>query len=84
MNHILRTFIDRFAVVYYDNILIYNKGLNEHIDHFRRVFNVLIKESLYDNLKNCDFCMKNIVFLGYVISAKSIEMNEVKLKAIKE
>jgi len=84
MNHILRTFIDRFAVVYYDNILIYNKGLNEHIDHLRRVFNVLIKESLYDNLKNCDFCMKNIVFLGYVISAKSIEMNEVKLKAIKE
>jgi hypothetical protein len=84
MNHILRTFIDRFAVVYYDNILIYNKGLNEHIDHLRRVFNVLIKESLYDNLKNCDFCMKNIVFLGYVISAKSIEINEVKLKAIKE
>jgi len=84
MNHILRAFIGRFAVVYYDDVLIYNKELNECIDHLRRVLNVLGNESLYDNLNNCDFCMKNIVFLGYIISVKSIEMNEVKLKAIKK
>ena len=84
MNHILHASIGRFAVVYYDDILIYNKELNERINHLRRVLNVLGKESLYDNLKNCDFCMKNIIFREYIISAKNIEMNKAKLEAIKE
>jgi len=39
---------------------------------------------LYLNLKKCDFCMENIVFLGYVVSEKDIEMDEANVKAIKE
>ena len=45
---------------------------------------MLRKESLYANLKKCDFCMDMIVFLGYVVSAKGIEMDEAKVKAIQE
>jgi len=44
----------------------------------------LEKKSLYLNLKKCDFCMENIVFLGYVVSEKDIEMDEANVKAIKE
>jgi hypothetical protein len=54
------------------------------IGHLRQVLDVLRKESLYANLKRCDFCMDMIVFLGYVASAKGIEMDEAKFKAIQE
>jgi hypothetical protein len=52
------------------------------MDHLRQVLDVLRKESLYANLKKCDFCMDKIIFLGYVVSAKGIEMDETKVKAI--
>ena len=49
------------------------------MDQLRQVLNVLRKESLYANLKRCDFCMDKIVFLGYMVSAKGIEMDEAKV-----
>jgi len=84
MNHMLRAFIGKFVVVYFDDILIYSKEIDEHISHLRQVLDVLRKESLYVNLKMCDFCMDRIVFLGYVVSSKGIKMDEAKVKAIQE
>ena len=84
MNHALRAFIGRFVVVYFDTILVYNKSLDEHIDHLHCVLDVLRKELLYANLKKCSFCLDKVVFLGYVVSAKGIAVDEEKLKAIKE
>jgi len=83
MNHMLRAFIGKFVVVYFDDILIYSKEIDEHISHLRQVLNVLRKESLYANLKKCDFCMDRIVFLGYVVSAKGIEIDETKVRLFK-
>jgi hypothetical protein len=76
MNHVLRAFIGKFVVIYYGDILIYSKEFDEHMDHLRQVLDVLRKESLYANLKKCDFCMDQIIFLRYVVSAKGIEMDE--------
>jgi hypothetical protein len=84
MNNVLHAFIGKFVVVYFDNILIYSKEIDEHISSLRQVLDVLRKESLYANLKKCDFCMDRIVFLRYVVSVKGIEMDEVKVKAIQE
>ena len=66
MNHVLRAFIGKFVIVYFNDILIYSY-LNEHLDYLRNVLSVLWIEQLYANLKKCTFCMENIVFLGYVI-----------------
>jgi hypothetical protein len=82
MNHILCAFINKFVVVYFNDILIYSKGLDDHIGHLRWVFNVLRKESLYANLNKCDFCMDKIVFLRYVVSVKGMEMDKVNIQAI--
>ncbi|KAH9734857.1 hypothetical protein KPL71_017535 [Citrus sinensis] len=81
---ILDDMLDELHVVYFDDILIYSKGLDEHIEHLQSVLTVLRKEKLYANLKKCSFCTNQIVFLGYVVSAKGIEVDEKKVKAIKE
>jgi len=83
MNHILHAFIGKFIVVYFDDILIYSKGLDEYIRHLRQVLNVLRNESLYANLKKYDFYMDKIVFLEYVVSVKGIKMDEVRLRLYK-
>ena len=82
MNHVLCAFIGRFVVVYFDDILVYSKNLDEHIDHLRCVLDVLRKKKLYANLKKYTFCMEKVVFLGYVVSATGIEVDEEKVKAI--
>ncbi|XP_030963446.1 uncharacterized protein LOC115984553 [Quercus lobata] len=84
MNHALHAFIGRFVVVYFDDILVYSKNLDEHIDHLHCVLAFLRKEKLYANLKKCSFCMDKVVFLSYVVSAKGIEVDVEKVKAIKE
>jgi hypothetical protein len=57
MNKVLRTFIGKFMVVYFDDILIYNKSIDEYIDHLRDVFNALCDAHLFGNLEKCTFCM---------------------------
>jgi len=85
MNHVLRAFIGKFIVVYFDDILIYSKNLNEHLHHLRNVLSVLRSEQLYANFKKCTFCMEKIVFLvGYVVTTQGIEMDEEKVKAIRD
>ena len=55
-------------VVYFDDILIYSKSLDEHMDHLRAVFNALRDARLFANLEKCIFCMERVSFLGYVVT----------------
>lgn len=62
INHVLRPFLDKFVVVYCDDILIYSKSLKDHLQHTRSVLEVLRKEQLYANAKKCMFCSEKIIF----------------------
>jgi hypothetical protein len=83
MNEDLRAFIGRFVVVYFDDILIYSKSLDEHMDHLRAVFSALRDTRLFGNLEKCIFCTDRVPFLGYVVTPQGIEVDETKVEAIK-
>ncbi|KAG7543275.1 Reverse transcriptase domain [Arabidopsis thaliana x Arabidopsis arenosa] len=84
MNHVLRSFIGVFVVVYFDDILVYSKTLDEHVEHLRKVLNVLRKERLFGNFKKCSFCSNDVVFLGFVVSSQGIQVDESKIQAIQD
>ena len=68
MNHVLRAFIGKIVVVYFDDILIYSKTLEEHVEHVQQVLDILRKEKLFANFEKCTFCTDRVVFLGFVVS----------------
>ena len=69
-------------VVYFDDILIYSRSEEEHLSHLREVLTVLQENKLYVNLKKCNFITKELLFLGFVVSGKWIQVDEEKIKVI--
>lgn len=84
MNHVVRAFIGKFVVVYFDDILIYSKSLEEHVEHIRSLFAALREQKLYANLDKCTFCTDKVVFLGFVVLGQGVEVDEEKIKAVRE
>ena len=72
MNEVLRAFIGRFVVVYFDDILIYSKSLEEHLEHLRVVFIALRDAHLFGNLGKCTVCTDRVFVLGYVDTPQGI------------
>jgi hypothetical protein len=71
------------VVVYFDDILIYNKSFDEHIEHLHAIFCALREARLFANLEKCTFCTDQVAFLGYVVTPQGIEVDEAKIEAIK-
>jgi len=68
MNRIFWPFLDKFVVVFIDNTLIYSMTHEEHAEHLRIVLSILRKKELYAKLSKCDFSMREVQFLGHMIS----------------
>jgi len=83
MHHVLRPFIGKFVVVYFDDILIYNLSLKDHKEHVRQVLATLRKEKLYATPEKCVFAIDQIDFLGFVVSSKGVHVDEEKVATIR-
>jgi len=84
MNHVLRSFFGKFVVVYFDDILIYIKSLDEQVEHIQSVLTIPHEQKMYANLDKCIFCTDKVVFLGFVVLGQCVEVDEEKIKAIQE
>ena len=79
----LKSFLGKFVVVYFDDILIYSSSETEYLRHLREVFTVLQANELYINLKKCNFTTTSLIFLEFVISSQTIHVDEEKVRAIR-
>ena len=84
MNDVFRRHINRFVLVYLDDVLVYSRNPEEHLAHLRAVLTLLRQHKLFIKRSKCTFAMTSINFLGHVISDKGITMDPSKTKAILE
>ena len=79
MTQVLKPFMGKFLVVYFDDIIIYRE---QHLNHPTQVCTTLKKESLYVNLKKCYFFNDKVIFLGFIVSSEGVSANPQKVRVI--
>ena len=82
MNTVLHGILDDFVVVYIDDILIYSRTKDEHVKHVTAVLDRLKQNNLYGKLSNCEWGVKEVQFLGYLISEKGLRITPEHTKAV--
>ncbi|GJU79398.1 putative reverse transcriptase domain-containing protein, partial [Tanacetum coccineum] len=83
MNKVCRPYLDKFVIVFIDDILIYFKTQKEHVEHLRLVLELLKKEKLYANFSKCEFWLREVQFLGQVINGNGIHVYPSKIEVVK-
>jgi len=84
MHNIFHDLLDKILILYLDDILIFSNSEEDHLKHLEQVFMRLRAHKLYAKLSKCEFLMKEISFLGHVLSAGSVAMDPEKISAIKD
>ncbi|GKC13305.1 putative reverse transcriptase domain-containing protein, partial [Tanacetum coccineum] len=82
MNRVFHEYLDKFVIVFIDDILVYSKTREEHEDHLRIVLEILRQKKLYAKFSKCDFWLGQVAFLGHIVSADGISMDPAKVEAI--
>ena len=84
MNRVFREYLDKFVVVFIDDILIYSKSQEEHATHLELVLQCLRDEKLYAKFSKCEFWLEKVSFLGHIVSGNGISVDPAKIEAVKQ
>ncbi|KAJ9536382.1 hypothetical protein OSB04_un000442 [Centaurea solstitialis] len=82
MNRVFSAYLDKFVIVFIDDILVFSKSKEEHEDHLRIVLGTLRDKKLYAKFSKCEFCLEQVAFSGHVVSAKGITVDPAKVEAV--
>ncbi|GJY17322.1 putative reverse transcriptase domain-containing protein [Tanacetum coccineum] len=84
MNRVCKPYLDKFVIVFIDNILLYSKNKQEHKEYLKLILELLKKEELYAKFSKCEFLIPKVQFLGHVIDIKGIHVDPAKIESIKD
>ncbi|GBG88920.1 hypothetical protein CBR_g48532 [Chara braunii] len=84
MNDLFRPWLDRFVVVYLDDILVFSKTLEEHQGHLRQVLEKLREANFKINAKKCEWAKTQVLYLGHVLDGDDIKLEDSKIAAIRD
>ncbi len=84
MNSILAPYLDRFVLVYLDDILIYSKSVSEHLEHLKAVLTVLREQKFYCKRSKCLFAAKEVDYIGHLLTPLGVSVDPRKVDAIRE
>jgi hypothetical protein len=82
MNSTLKPLLRRCVLVFFDDILVYSKSLEEHMEHLRAVFQLLAQDKWKVKMSKCSFAQRQISYLGHIISAEGISTDNSKISSI--
>nr|GEW63690.1 putative reverse transcriptase domain-containing protein [Tanacetum cinerariifolium] len=83
MNRVCKPYLDKFIIVFIDDILIYSKDKEEHEKHLKTILELLKREQLYAKFSKCYFWLESVQFLGHVIDSEGVHVDHAKIAAIK-
>ena len=84
MNHIFRSHLRKFVLVFFDDILIYSKTWEEHLQHIEIVLHILEEQQFYAKLSSCEFGLTEMLYLGHIIGVDGVRVQEEKIRAIRD
>ncbi|GJS37953.1 putative reverse transcriptase domain-containing protein [Tanacetum coccineum] len=84
MNRVCKPYLDKFVIVFIDDILIYSRNKQEHEEHLKLILELLKKEELYAKFSKCEFWIPKVQFLGHVIDSQGIHVDPAKIESIKD
>jgi hypothetical protein len=79
MNNVFMDYLDKFVIVFFDDILIYYQSKEEHADHLRMVLQRLREHQLYAKLSKCEFWIDEVLFLGHIINKEGLVVDSKKV-----
>nr|GEZ92215.1 putative reverse transcriptase domain-containing protein [Tanacetum cinerariifolium] len=82
MNCVCKPYLDKFVIVFIDDILIYSRSKEEHANHLRIIMELLREEKLYSKFSKCDFCISIVQFLRHLIDTQGLHVDPAKTEAI--